>query len=333
MSAKTERPQVRTAQDLERKYAQLLSSGTAIKQTEVGLIKVNNILNEFISATIGDLETLQAQLDGQIETWYGSYTPTLLNEPASGWQDYSQHIGDLFYDNSTGKTYQFSETDNVYSWDEINSSLMSEILSMANAASDTADNKRRVFVVQPTPPYDRGDLWLDNQELYVCQIAKESGTFASGDFIIATKYTDDTVALTAQETAEIAEQRSINLKAEHDKLQLNFDKRIILNDGSELATNPSTITFEDGAIVFAAGNSIITNSTNNYGMELKKNSENTSILYAGYVNDDRFDIEGKRGFRGETIVYTQNLKNSGEAIMGNNCLLMDFENGTGWFVL
>ena len=335
MSAKTERPQVRTAQDLERKYAQLLSSGTAIKQTEVGLIKVNNILNEFISATIGDLETLQAQLDGQIETWYGSYTPTLLNKPASDWNvsDYPNHVGDLFYDNSTGKTYQFSETDNVYSWDEINSSLMSEILSMANAAADTADNKRRVFVVQPTPPYDTGDLWLNNQELYVCQIAKESGSYTSGDFIIATKYTDNTVALSAQDIAEQAEERSINLKKEHDKLQLNFDKRIILNDGSELATNPSTITFEDGAIVFAAGNSIITNTTNNYGMELKKNSENTSILYAGYVDDDRFDIPGKREFRGESIVYTQNLKNSGEAILGNNCLIMDYENGSGWFVL
>ena len=52
MSAKTERPQVRTAQDLERKYASLFGMETAIKQSEAGLIKVNNILNEFILLVI-----------------------------------------------------------------------------------------------------------------------------------------------------------------------------------------------------------------------------------------------------------------------------------------
>ena len=255
MSAKTERPQVRTAQDLERKYAQLFS-GTAIKQTAEGLTKVNMTLNEFIAATVGDLDTLQAQLDGQIETWYGSYTPTLANKPAVDWQvsDYPNHVGDLFYDNSTGKTYQFNDS---YLWEEIESSLMSEILSMANASQDTADSKRRVFVVQPSPPYDRGDLWLDNQDLYVCQIARQTGSYTSGDFIIATKYTDDTVALTAQEAAEIAQQEALDVRTNGTNLDLNFLKRITLNDDTVLDEQYSHIEFLDGGIdIYTSGSTI-----------------------------------------------------------------------------
>ena len=276
MSAKTERPQVRTAQDLERKYAELLGMTTAIKQSEVGLVKVNNILNDFIAATIGDLETLQAQLDGQIDTWYGTYTPTLTNEPASSWQvsDYPEHIGDLFYDNSTGSTFEFTENNGTYLWQSIESSLMSEILSMANAAQDTADNKRRVFVNQPSPPYDTGDLWLNNQELYICQIARQTGNYIDGDFIIATKYTDDTVALSAKQTAELAEEKALDVEATANTLKLNFDKRIKLNDSTVVDEKYSSITFEDGAIKFAAGDSIIKLVIDNDSIEFQDDSGN-----------------------------------------------------------
>lgn len=259
MSIKTERPQVRTAQDLERKYADLFKEIPNIKRTEVGLVNVNNILSEFITATIGDLQTLQNQLDGEIDTWYGNEAPTLLNEPASNWQvsEYNNHIGDLYYDQSTGNTYQFIENEGIYSWEQIESSLMSEILSMANAAKDTADNKRRVFVNQPSPPYDRGDLWLNNQELYICQIAKASGSYTSGDFIVATKYTDDTTALSAQQAAELAEQKALDVEATTNSLKLNFDRRILLNDSTVVDDKYSTIAFEDGSIIISAGDSIV----------------------------------------------------------------------------
>ena len=276
MSAKTERPQVRTAQDLERKYAELLGMTTAIKQSEVGLVKVNNILNDFIAATIGDLETLQQQLDGQIDTWYGSYTPTLSNEPANSWQvsDYPEHIGDLFYDNSSGTTYEFTEDNGTYLWLQIENSLMSEILSMANAAQDTADNKRRVFVTQPSPPYDTGDLWLNNQELYICQIARQTGNYIDGDFIIATKYTDDTVALSAKQTAELAEEKALDVEATANTLKLNFDKRIKLNDSTVVDEKYSSITFENGAIKLAAGDSIIKLVIDNDSIEFQDDSGN-----------------------------------------------------------
>ena len=75
---------------------------------------------------------------------------------------------------------------------KLTDSDISEALALANTAKDTADSKRRVFIVQPTPPYDSGDFWLKDKELYICQVSKETGLFEENDFIIATKYTDDT---------------------------------------------------------------------------------------------------------------------------------------------
>ena len=290
MSVKTERPQVRTAAELERKYASLFGSVEAIKQTEKGLVKVNNTLSEFIAATIGDLQTLQDQLDGEIDTWYGSSSPTLLNEPAVNWlvTEYQDHIGDQYYDRNTGNTFEFTEDNGTYGWTQIESSLMSEILGIANAASDTADNKRRVFVTQPAPPYDTGDIWIKNVgassgEVYVCQIARASGTYTDGDFIVATKYTDDTIALTAQQTATIAQQKALDVEATTDTLKLNFDRRLILDDDTVIDEKYSTITFEDGAIVFSAGGQKIKLVIDNDSIEFRDESNN---VFASWSAND-----------------------------------------------
>ena len=74
---------------------------------------------------------------------------------------------------------------------------------------------------------------------------------------------------------------------------------------------------------------------NEKGVQIKKvdnGSASDEVLFAGYVDDNRFDV-GSRHFQNKTIVYTQNLKTAGETIIGSSCLLLDYENGTGWFVL
>lgn len=197
---KQDRNGVRTAQDLERKYdlSSLLGLKKAVMQNETGLTKIENELNNFTIATLSSVENLQEQIDGNITTYYYSGVPTLSNLPTSEWEEskYNIHLGDLYYDKDTGYAYRFyldSET-NEYGWLQIKDSDVVEALSLANSANDTADSKRRVFVAQPQPPYDSGDLWLKDQELYVCQISKQTGNYEDGDFIIATKYTDDTYA-------------------------------------------------------------------------------------------------------------------------------------------
>ena len=49
---------------------------------------------------------------------------------------------------------------------------------------------RRVFIEQPYPPYDEGDLWTDpNNELRRCKVARETGEFNESDWELATKPT------------------------------------------------------------------------------------------------------------------------------------------------
>ena len=68
-------------------------------------------------------------------------------------------------------------------------------LDSVKSATDTAEtlakSKRRVFVVQPVPPYDVGDLWTDGDILYYCATAKTSAeSFDSEDWALATDYID-----------------------------------------------------------------------------------------------------------------------------------------------
>lgn len=189
---------VRTAQDLERKY-NFSSMQKAIKQSEQGITKISSELDNFVSATVSTLDNLQNQIDGNITTFYYSGVPTLSNLPASEWSqtEYNVHLGDLYYDKNTGYAYRFyyDSENEVYGWIKLTDSDVVQALALANSASDTADSKRRVFTQQPTPPYDNGDLWINNQEIYICQISKGSTeSFSADDFINNLKYTDDTLA-------------------------------------------------------------------------------------------------------------------------------------------
>ena len=191
---------VRTPQDLERKY-DLSSIGQLKRNYELQkdqLNKVENEITEFAKVTTKELEDLKNQVDGNITTWFSSGLPTLENYPAGEWltdEEKNNHLGDLYYDQDTGYSYRFIQKDNVYLWLEIVDSDVSEALAIANSAKDTADRKRQVFVVEPIPPYDVGDLWIRDEEIYRCQTYKPSGeVFEENDWIKATKYTDDTVA-------------------------------------------------------------------------------------------------------------------------------------------
>lgn len=283
MSTRIDKPHLRTAEQLERKY-NFSTMEKNIKLSETSIVKVNNTLADFINAAIGDLETLKDQLDGQIETWYGSGIPTLSNEPAINWNvsSYPDHVGDVYYDRDSGNAYKFTVEDNVYSWNNLGSSLMSEVLSIANAASDTADSKRRIFTIQPVPPYDVGDIWIkdigsNTGEIYICQIPRASDdTYVIGDFIIATKYTDDRTALDAQEIAAQARQKAVDLETEQGRLALNFSEHIVLNDGSVEEGKKSKITFDDGAITLSTNESGIKLYMDNDSIEFRK-ADNTIL--------------------------------------------------------
>jgi phage-related protein len=158
-------------------------------------------LNTFISAVYDPkIAELQSQIDGQIETWFYDHEPSLQNEPAVNWTTNEQrkdHEGDLFFWKSTGYSYRFLQDGAVWKWQIVQDTDISKALAAAEKAQDTADHKRRVFVVTPQPPYDIGDLWVqgDGGDIMRCCVARsESASFSTSDWEKASKYTDDTRA-------------------------------------------------------------------------------------------------------------------------------------------
>jgi hypothetical protein len=176
--------------------------------------QVNNLIKN--SQVIADL---QNQVDGAIETWFYDGVPTLKNAPAISWKtdkDKEIHLGDLYYDNKTGKAYRFAKDSNTYKWTIITDTDIAKALSDARMAQETANGKMKVFSVQPTTPYQVGDIWVNatypsdgstyKNEVLRCQTNKAAGSqFAIGDWIKASKYTDDTVANAAKKAAEDAQ--------------------------------------------------------------------------------------------------------------------------------
>ena len=170
--------------------------------------QVNNLIKN--SQVITDL---QNQVDGAIETWFYDGVPTLKNAPASSWatdKEKDTHLGDLYYDNKTGKAYRFAKDGNTYKWTIIADTDIAKALSDASKAQETADGKMKVFSAQPIPPYQLGDIWVNatyptdgriyKNEILRCQTAKaKDSSFAIADWTKASKYTDDSALNTFKE--------------------------------------------------------------------------------------------------------------------------------------
>ena len=182
-----------------------------IKENSAGGLteeQVNNLIKN--SQVITDL---QNQVDGAIETWFYDGVPTLKNAPASSWttdKEKDTHLGDLYYDNKTGKAYRFAKDGNTYKWTIITDTDIAKALSDASKAQETADGKMKVFSTQPIPPYQLGDIWVNatyptdgsiyKNEILRCQTAKAKGSsFAIADWTKASKYTDDSALNTFKE--------------------------------------------------------------------------------------------------------------------------------------
>ncbi len=217
-----------------KELSQYIKDNSAAGLTEE---QVNNIINN--SQVITDL---QNQVDGAIETWFYEGVPTLKNAPASSWttdKDKDTHLGDLYYDNKTGKAYRFAKDGNTYKWTIITDTDIAKALSDASKAQETADGKMKVFSTQPNPPYQVGDIWVNatypsdgstyKNEVLRCQTDKKAGSqFAIVDWIKASKYTDDTVANAAKKAAEDAQKAAQTAQTNIT----NLDKTVTTNKES-----------------------------------------------------------------------------------------------------
>lgn len=159
---------------------------------------VNNLINN--SQVIKDL---QKQTDGAIETWFYEGAPTLNNLPAVDWNTSELkkiHIGDLYYDQTTGYAYRFTKYNddvNPYRWNRIKDNDIVSALDAANRAQITADGKMKVFYGETKPTnYQVGDMWVNatlegkfNNDI-ARAVADNKTSFNANDWVLASRYSE-----------------------------------------------------------------------------------------------------------------------------------------------
>ena len=188
-------------------------------------------VNQFKAAVEQSFLEVQDQIDGAIETYFLDPIPTLENEPAIDWttdQIKNAHIGDLYY-SGEGKAYRFQySTDTGYYWNLITDTDITLALANAQKAQDTADSKRKIFVKQPSTndSYEAGDMWANatyptngtprySNDLLRAITDKVAGQpFSIDHWVLASKYTDDTAAIAAQEAADEAQRAANNAQSD-----------------------------------------------------------------------------------------------------------------------
>lgn len=217
------------------------------------------------------IDDIQNQIDGKIDTYYFDYAPSNSNYPASEWTtafERQKHVGDLFFWKSKGYTYRYLKADTSYQWVRVKDEDINSAMEKASEAQDTADGKRRVFTTTPTPPYDVGDLWTQGStgDLMRCRTARASGNYNSSDWILATKYTDDTVAnkaiaqielldesiklkVTAKEVESLIEQKADSIRLKADEISWSSKYSSMSKDGI-LTCQGATI---NGTVTAVAG--------------------------------------------------------------------------------
>lgn len=185
-------------------------------------------VSDFAETVTKSVADLQNQIDGQIETFYYDYEPTLKNIPASDWtteDDKKKHEGDLFYWKSKGYAYRFFKDGDTWKWQLVQDTDVTKALRTASFAQSTADSKCRVFLTQPTPPYDTGDMWNQGQngDILTCVVARgEGASYVETDWQKRNKYTDDETANKALEEARKSRAMIINLDNDYQAITTDY---------------------------------------------------------------------------------------------------------------
>lgn len=280
MSVKQDGTRVRTAHDIEQKY-NLAGMKRAFEQSENTITKVNQILQDFVNTIIGKLDSFEGLEDGFVETYFYEGTPTLETKPTTDWaENYETHINDVYYDKSSGKAYIFLSMEEGYEWVQSEDSELIRSMALANATNDTKDSTRKIFVTTPKPPYSNGDLWVDEGNIFICQISKpDTEVYEEHDFIEASKYNGDTHAIKIGTELVVLKGTVLKIVEDTDYLRATIED---LDTGSqsaiELLKNMLSTLIVDGS-----GQSMMTQTSDGWKFEMK------SILET--LNNNSTDIE------------------------------------------
>lgn len=274
-------------------------------------------VSDFAETVTKSVADLQNQIDGQIETFYYDYEPTLKNIPASDWtteDDKKKHEGDLFYWKSKGYAYRFFKDGDTWKWQLVQDTDVTKALRTASFAQSTADSKCRVFLTQPTPPYDTGDMWNQGQngDILTCVVARgEGASYVETDWPKLNKYTDDETANKALEEARKSRAMIINLDNDYQAITTDYKGEYttfpecrttaqVLYGHTDIS-NDCTYNVQKSSGVVGSWN----NSTHTYTVTALTTDVGWVDITANYLNTysvtKRFDIAKlKGGIPGET---------------------------------
>lgn len=280
-------------------------------------------VSDFAETVTKSVADLQNQIDGQIETFYYDYEPTLKNIPASDWtteDDKKKHEGDLFYWKSKGYAYRFFKDGDTWKWQLVQDTDVTKALQTASFAQSTANSKCRVFLTQPTPPYDTGDMWNQGQngDILTCVVARgEGASYVETDWQKLNKYTDDETANKALEEARKSRAMIINLDNDYQAITTDYKGEYtsfpechttaqVLYGHTDIS-NDCTYNVQKSSGVVGSWN----NSTHTYTVTALTTDVGWVDITANYLNTysvtKRFDIAklkggipGETGAKGET---------------------------------
>lgn len=238
----------------------------------------------YVDAVVGDkIKDINTQ-------YFNSYDPTLTNKPASDWTDTDtkdKHLDDIFYNTTTKKMFRFVKIDGVYSWENFDDPDIKAALDAASTAQNTADGKRRVFLVTPKPPYDEGDMWVTSTtdgkgEIKICKTPRQSGVFFSADWISPSYVDSDDVDNAINEYDTSLGQPEI-----FNKLTNNGKNKGIYIQNGELYINASYIL--SGVLAGKLINGKGLNVTDKNGQVTLKIDDDGNV----YIKATEFSLEGK----------------------------------------
>ena len=248
---------------------------------------IKEIANESAKSYVDSVITDGIDVSTQ---YFYAYDPTLENAPASEWTDVDakdKHLNDIFYNTSTKKMFRFVKIDGTYSWESFDDPDIKVALDAASTAQDTADGKRRVFLVTPTPPYDEGDMWVTSTtngkgEIKICKTPRKSGAFSSADWISPSYVDSDDVdnAISEYDTS-LGQPEVFNKLTNNGK-----NKGIYIQDG-ELYINASYIL--SGVLAGKLINGKGLNVTDKNGQVTLKIDDDGNV----YIKATEFSLEGK----------------------------------------
>lgn len=183
--------------------------------------------------------------------------------------------------------FRFVKIDGVYSWENFDDPDIKAALDAASTAQDTADGKRRVFLVTPKPPYDEGDMWVTSTtdgkgEIKICKTPRQSGAFSSADWISPSYVDSDDVdnAINEYDTS-LGQPEIFNKLTNNGK-----NKGIYIQDG-ELYVNASYIL--SGVLAGKLINGKGLNVTDKDGQVTLKIDDDGNV----YIKATEFSLEGK----------------------------------------